>query len=760
MNQRQTVLCLCAIALLCLLLAIGCANPDEKKVEYFEKAAAYEDSGDLKAAIIEYRNAIKIDPQFTEARYQLGLAYLKTQQPGKALRELERAASLDPSNTDALIKTAEMYCLAKQFKKSREKIDRILDVDKNFPAAYALLAQVELAEKNLTAAETAIDRALQLNPENSRFHIIKARVLTAANKMDRAERALKKAVAINPAARYLKNLAAFYSSRNKSGAAEQILEDLIEKNPDKPESYLDLARLYMKTGRQAEAEQSMLTAIDKDPESVEIHTFLANFYRQTNSLEKAEKAYKAAMAKAEDPTNIQSMLADFYFETGQPESAHQQVGAVLTEKAEHPAASLVKAKLLITDQKNKEALAILDRLTKDSPRWGEAHYQKGVAHLNEGDIQLSLNAVNQAIQLSPGNPDARTLLAYHRLLQRDFESARKNAVQALQKAPGNFRAGIILAKSLLYLGEADKALALFEEMESQAPENIEIIYNRALVHLKQDDIRKAMESLETILDLKPDFSPALVAISNILTRQEKAGQAIARVRQQVKKSPGNPDYWALLAHLVDKYTSSPDEALEYLRKAQALAPDSPRIYKMTADLLVRTDKTHEAIEKYRALTQANPDYVEGYIALGTLFEKTGNPAEARQTYKKALEIDPDFAPAANNLAWMMANEPSADLGEALRLAMRAQKNAPGNPYIADTLGWVHYKRGSHKLALAQFTRATQKRPHMPTLRYHLALALHADGQTDKAKEALTDCLNTDENFPERAEAEKLLKKLS
>jgi Flp pilus assembly protein TadD len=127
---------------------------------------------------------------------------------------------------------------------------------------------------------------------------------------------------------------------------------------------------------------------------------------------------------------------------------------------------------------------------------------------------------------------------------------------------------------------------------------------------------------------------------------------------------------------------------------------------------------------------------------------------------KALELRPKFAAAANNLAWLIANSPTPDLGEALRLALIAKDAFPEDPYITDTLGWVHYKRGSYKLALTQFGMATEKLPDMASLRYHLALALYGDGQRDQARIELMKSLAVKDGFPEYAEAEKLLQEIS
>ena len=93
-----------------------------------------------------------------------------------------------------------------------------------------------------------------------------------------------------------------------------------------------------------------------------------------------------------------------------------------------------------------------------------------------------------------------------------------------------------------------------------------------------------------------------------------------------------------------------------------------------------------------------------------LQEQKGNKAKAREHYKKALDLDPEFGAAANNLAWLMAEEEGGDLGEAMRLALVAKEQYPDDPYIADTLGWIHYKRQSYGLALSQFVQAATGLP--------------------------------------------------
>ena len=106
---------------------------------------------------------------------------------------------------------------------------------------------------------------------------------------------------------------------------------------------------------------------------------------------------------------------------------------------------------------------------------------------------------------------------------------------------------------------------------------------------------------------------------------------------------------------------------------------------------------------------------------------------------------------------LISHDDKGDLGEAMRLALIAKDKYPDNPSIINTLGWIHYKRKSYDLALSQFERAVTVQPEMPSFRYYLALALRAKGRMNDAKEELQKCLEQNIDFPERQEAEKLLK---
>ncbi len=469
-------------------------------------------------------------------------------------------------------------------------------------------------------------------------------------------------------------------------------------------------------------------------------------------------AYKEAIAKAkagEKKEDYQALLANYYFEQQQYDASQSLLDQVLKENAKHPLARLLQAKFLIREKKDSEALSILDELVKNQPQWGEAYYQKALAHLARGETELSLNAVNEAVKYSPRATEVHTLLAHLLFLKRDFEGAKKEAFLALRLKPNNFRAAAIAGKAMLGNHEADKALKLFEQMEKAVPDNIEVMHYKALALLALGKKEEASRIWTNILVKKPDFTPAMVTLTAVDVQDGKIADAIARARKQVELLPDNAVYQQLMGNLLFKDKQG-EKALPYLRKAEQLEPQNPRNYVLIAAILKDLGKTDDAIAEYQSLVKEKPDFVPAYMGLGTLLQLKGKDSEAREAYKQALEINENFAPAANNLAWLISSEEQPDLGEALRLALVAKEKLPDDPNVADTLGWIHYKRASYSLALTQFSQAVEGLPNNGTVRYHLALTLNALDKKEEARKELVQVLDKNSDFPERQQAQALL----
>jgi len=154
----------------------------------------------------------------------------------------------------------------------------------------------------------------------------------------------------------------------------------------------------------------------------------------------------------------------------------------------------------------------------------------------------------------------------------------------------------------------------------------------------------------------------------------------------------------------------------------------------------------------------DPKSVSALTMLGMVLEMESKPAEAVKRYEKALEIDARAVVAANNLAWLYAaNGTNLDL--ALQLAQTAARNAPEQPVVNDTLGWVYYKKNLTTLAIRPLEFSVGKAPGNPVFRYHLGLAYARLGDRDRARKALAEAIALNPDFDGAGDARTVLASL-
>src|SRR5207237_10748132 len=97
---------------------------------------------------------------------------------------------------------------------------------------------------------------------------------------------------------------------------------------------------------------------------------------------------------------------------------------------------------------------------------------------------------------------------------------------------------------------------------------------------------------------------------------------------------------------------------------------------------------------------------------GRLHERIQQHAKAGDTSAKLLAPSPDSALGLNNLAYLYA-EHLNQLDKAYQLAQKARELQPENGLVADTLGWILYKRGNYQQALALLQESVSKMPENP-----------------------------------------------
>src|SRR5262245_64291859 len=114
--------------------------------------------------------------------------------------------------------------------------------------------------------------------------------------------------------------------------------------------------------------------------------------------------------------------------------------------------------------------------------------------------------------------------------------------------------------------------------------------------------------------------------------------------------------------------------------------------------------------------------------------------------------------ALNNLA-ILYSEHFGQLDKAYELAKKA-KEAANEPHIADTLGWILFKRGNYDGALPLLQDSAAKLPNLPEVQFHLGMTHYMLGEEGPARLALQKAVDAPSDFPAKDQARRRLTMLA
>lgn len=235
------------------------------------------------------------------------------------------------------------------------------------------------------------------------------------------------------------------------------------------------------------------------------------------------------------------------------------------------------------------------------------------AHLNLGRVAEERNdpekALTEYAQVGPGNDYLPAQLRTTDILMSHGRTAeaQKLLASARDTQPDyGVQLYLIEAETLENNKQPDQAWHVLDQGLKQYPDDLNLLYTRAMLAEKRDDLSQMEKDLRAILKREPDNAMALNALGYTLSdRTTRYAEAKVLIEQAHKLNPEDP---AVLDSLgwVNYRLGNLDEAERLLRQALDRFPD------------------HEVAAH-----------------LGEVLWAKGNQREARKVWGKALEQQPD-----------------------------------------------------------------------------------------------------------------------
>jgi len=233
------------------------AEPDDA-VAVFNQGQDAHEKGDLKTAIELYQKALKIIPEFPEAEYQLGVAYLALNQNENAEQALRRAIALREDWTLPMASLGAVLVQKNEFPEAEKVLTKAVEIDEMNSPAFVALTDLRLKTKAAPGILKELLTKLQMLTSKAKptASVWSARAAVERTLGDKAaaKTSINRSLSIEP-----NNKAALMErveialSENDSAGALEFAANLNKIAPDSPNSKYLLARVYAENGRTDEA---------------------------------------------------------------------------------------------------------------------------------------------------------------------------------------------------------------------------------------------------------------------------------------------------------------------------------------------------------------------------------------------------------------------------------------------------------------------------------------------------------------------------
>ena len=779
---------------------LACQDDATRLDEHRQRGEAYLEEEKYPEAILEFRNALSIDPNDAAAHWGMARTLLAQKDLRKAYWELEETVRLDPGNAVAQLRYGQFLLFGKEddLRRAVDTADRVL-AGKPEPAeraaAFVLKARSLQSLQREDEAKTAYEAAVQALPDDPGPLLLLANFHRQAGRPDEAEALFRKLVEVESSfathaalggflaslgrvrdaeaeAMYRKALelaegeqrklaysllANFLVARDRGSEAEATLRQGIDEMEDDLDLIYGLARYYHASGDTGRAEGMIEEAAQGRPGDPEplllLSTYRARYDDLPGALEAAERAIQVAPEDRRTRLRKAEVLVDLGYrerDKVRVTEGRSIVEAVLAQDEANPEALFVKSKIDLAEDKRDDALAALRRVIDARPDWAQAHFLLGSILFLDGDRTGARGSVARALELDASLVSAQKLMARLHAALGDHALAIETGRRALERDPSDAGLHVLVAQSLVRQQRMDDAL---RELELVPPERrgAEEEFALGRVYTLKGETGRAREHLEAAAKHEPHRYEILRALLDLDMREGRLEASSERVRAALAANPEDARLVQLHGE-VSLYTGNTAEAESSFRRAIDLNPNDLQAYGSLARYLAVSGRPEEVVHTYERALRTNPQSATLHMIVGSLYELRQRSQEAVERYEEAIRLDPSLAVAKNNLAYLIA-EQGGNLDRALDLAQEAKSLLPDNPNAADTLGWVLYKKKVPSAAIGYLREAESGMPPddpmINVVRHHLALAYEANGEAERAREVLERAIENLDNLFKR-----------
>ncbi len=713
--------------------AIGCGSDEERLSRFMERGDEYVEADQFEEAIIEFKNALQVDPNHAPAHEALSLAYLEVKKPREAYWEMSETVRLDPDNIDARLRYGTIAAAVGDYELSREQAEAVLERKPDSPQAHVLRAQARAAENDLEGAEEDYLAAIESDPEGPAYRFLLASFYERQQRPEDAERVARAMLDLEPSYLAASTLARLVMADGERDAeAQRLLERAVELAHEAPVEAVE--RDPKQTGGTA----SLIPNVKRAEAVASAYIMLSAFHYDRDRFERSIEVLEEGAERAEKKTDLIYQMARLYRLKGQEEKADELIRRATTAAPDDPNPQLVLSAYLGSQgdlegalEAARAAVAIAPGNRSARLREAELLVDIGYRDGDDASIQAGRAIVDDVLDQEPSNPAANFVRAKIELSENDLKAAQQSLETVLQARPDFAQARFVLGSALAAAGDLGRArseLARAIEIDPALNEARKLLTR---VHAELGEHEFAIEQGRLYLRQVPNDAEIRIIVGQSLIRVGRGEDAYAEVSAIPEEARGAAAYFAL--GRLDLAFGRTELGRERLERANEMAPGNPQVLRTLLALDREQGKLAQSVERIEAAVAEAPESSALVALLGEARVLQGDLAQGRADLERAVELDPANTSAQLALADLARR--SGDEDAMIEVIERAAEAAPRSADLQHRLGLIYEQAGRRDDAIAAYEKAIELDDNLVLAKNNLAYLLaESGGDLDRALE--------------------------
>ena len=686
-------------------VAAGAAADDEL-TRHLSAAQTYQLAGDLDRAAVENKAVIAIALQrigiaelehqkYTDAaqhllasaamkdssltRAGLAAAYLQMSRRDEALVEARNAVRLDPINFRASQILGSIHYAAGNYEAAVPELEKVFRLAPNFDSAY-LLGITYLHLKQLERAKLLFDEIqLTVKTRKADLHILFGQAFEQTGYAAEAEREFKAAIAVDSRVAKAHFYLGFVILQH--GGSERLSEAGKEFDAELKLTPLDFHANFFRgvvASSLNDHKQAILylqRSIGTNPKSSEAYLFLGQSQLELNDLPAAEKSLRLSLKLSDRSTKHQYqdrrthfLLGRLLLRTGRKaegdselakareiqdrllESDRQAVGKLLGQVAGTdtrdglPKQNEANGAAPLSPESRSRTAAKTAEFTRAKNLLAaivaEAYHNLGVIHTQKNELQSGIDNFTAAAKWKPDLPGLDRNWGIVSFRAEQFDKAIAPLLRHIKANPKDDLVRRMLGSIYFFTKDFKQAVATLKPIELGISKDAELTYFYGVsliqLHLKKEAAAVFSRLSEQNIGntgARYQAAQGFVFVGDY-ERAVKEYRAVAELDPQMKNVHYNTGQTLIRMNRLE------DAEKEFRKELQVDPTDAASKYHLAYTMLERNIQTDEVVSLLNDAIRYRPDYADAHYQLGKIYIGKGQNDTAIDHLETAVRYEP------------------------------------------------------------------------------------------------------------------------